>query len=140
VFTRCLALLALFVALSGCSSFETQWRQAATTTSVFPGSPIAGRWTGTWQNTNNTHSGALRALVRPAGPNTFKARFHATWGKHSGSFRTTLRGRFEGDEFVFTGTKRILFVKLTTAGRISTNRFDATYDSRFDRGTFTLKR
>ena len=45
-----------------------------------------------------------------------------------------------GDSFRFSGSKRVLGVKITTAGTIEPDRFNATYDSRFDSGTFTLKR
>jgi pimeloyl-ACP methyl ester carboxylesterase len=49
-------------------------------------------------------------------------------------------GRFEDGTYVFTGSRRIVGMKIATAGRISPTNFVATYDSAFDRGTFTLKR
>ena len=131
------ALLALAAALAtGCTSFESDWKGASDGT---PGS-ITGRWTGSWQNTNNTHGGPLKAVLKPDGPDGYTARVHAEWGSHSGSFRTPIHGRFEDGTYVFTGSRRIVGMKIATAGRISPTNFVATYDSAFDRGTFTLKR
>ena len=128
-----LAVVLLF--LTGCRSFQRDWDRAASV----PGDPAAGRWVGTWQNTNNTHSGPLRAVVVPA-PGGYRARFEAGWGRHSGSFRTRLHGTPSGDAVEFEGKRRILGVKITTRGRADGKTFQATYDSRFDRGTFELKR
>ena len=129
-------LLAATLLATGCTSFESDWKNAPT--AVEDG--VSGRWIGSWQNTNNTHGGALRAVVKPKGKDTYSARFHAEWGSHSGSFRTPLVGHFESGDFVFQGSRRIVGVKITTQGRVSTNRFEATYDSAFDRGSFSLGR
>ena len=94
------------VLVTGCTSFEKDWRQARQQPT--PDADIGGAWTGTWQNTNNAHGGALRAVVTPSGADSYAARFHATWGSHRGSFRTELKGVREGDDFVFEGRKRIL--------------------------------
>lgn len=131
-------LLLTIVGLTGCTSFETQWRDA-TAPSGLPGD-LTGSWTGTWQNTNNDHGGALRALVTRINETNYSARFHATWGSHSGSFRTKLKGRQEGDEFAFEGRKRIMGFLITTRGRANATNFFSTYESRFDNGTFTLGR
>ena len=71
---------------------------------------------------------------------TYAARFHAVWGSHSGSFRSKLVGQRTGDEFTFVGRKRILGFLITTRGQASATNFFSTYESRFDTGTFTLKR
>ncbi len=130
------SLLVAALLVSGCSSFEKEW--AAAPASAPDG--VSGRWIGRWQNTNNTHGGALRAVVKPDGKEGYDARFHAEWGSHSGSFRTPLPGAFKDGEYRFRGSRRILGVKITTAGNIGTNGFDATYDSAFDRGIFRLQR
>jgi hypothetical protein len=130
------SLLVAALLISGCSSFEKEW--AAAPASAPDG--VSGRWIGNWQNTNNTHGGALRAVVKPDGKEAYTARFHAEWGSHSGSFRTPLPGVFKDGEYGFRGSRRILGVKITTAGSIGTNGFDATYDSAFDSGIFQLQR
>jgi hypothetical protein len=129
-------LLLVTVILAGCTSFEKDWNSASTATT----GGIAGRWVGTWQNTNNTHGGVLKAVLKPDGTNEFAARFYAEWGSHSGSFKTTLRGHFENDTFLFDSSKRIMGFKITTRGNATPTDFFATYSSRFDNGTFTLKR
>ena len=131
-----LCLLVLF--LCGCRSFEKDWAAAASTGT--PPTTITGRWVGTWQNTNNTHSGPLRAVLWHQDSNHFKARFHAGWGKHTGSFRTRIAGQWQGDTFHFSGKRRILFVPITTTGTATATRLDSGYDSPMDQGTFTLRR
>ncbi len=128
--------LALALSLCGCSSFESRWSAAPTT------SPdgVSGRWVGTWQNTNNAHGGPLEAVLISRGTNAFAAYFHAGWGKHSGTFQTPIQGDREGESFRFQGSKRVFGVKINTAGTIQSDEFNATYESRFDSGTFTLKR
>lgn len=130
-----LLLLPFLCLVSGCRSFEKDWAAA----SLEPGR-ITGRWIGTWQNTNNTHSGPLRAVITQQDADTFRARFHAGWGKRSGSFRTRLSGHWEGDTFHFTGRRRIFFIPVTTAGTATPDRLDSGYDSPVDQGTFTLRR
>ena len=134
------ALYAAVVALlaTGCTSFEKKWQTARQ--QPLPAGDITGTWTGTWQNTNNAHGGALRALVTQVNPTNYAVRFHAVWGTHSGSFKTELIGQSEGDEFVFVGHKRILGFLITTRGHANATNFFSTYESRFDTGTFTLKR
>jgi hypothetical protein len=139
---RSLALALLAFVVVGCRSFEKDWAAAATSVSAtaHPDLPVTGRWIGTWQNTNNTHAGPLRAVVWQESDRQLKARFHAEWGSRSGSFTSRLIGSWDGHQFTFTGRRRILGVLIRTQGDITPDRFDARYDSRFDRGTFTLHR
>jgi len=133
---RLVPLLALATGLCGCSSFQSRWDQAPAPST----DGVSGRWIGTWQNTNNAHGGPLKAVLMPQGSNTFSAHFHAGWGKRSGTFRMPMRGTHEGDSFRFEGSRRILGVRIDTAGTIRPDEFQATYHSRFDTGTFTLRR
>ena len=128
--------LTILSTMCGCTSFETRWKNAHSNST----DGVAGRWVGTWQNTNNAHGGPLKAVLVPTGSNAFSAYFHAGWGKHSGTFRTPIQGNRAGDAFRFKGSKRVFGVKIDTAGTIGSGEFNATYDSRFDSGTFTLKR
>lgn len=122
--------------LCGCTSFESRWKSAPAVSA----DGVSGQWIGTWQNTNNAHGGPLQAVLIEKGSNTFSAYFHAGWGKHSGTFRTPIQGNREGETYRFKGSKRVFGVKIDTAGTIRSNEFRATYESRFDHGTFTLKR
>ena len=132
------AALFLMLALAGCTSFDKEWARARTQPPAASG--MAGTWVGSWQNTNNTHGGALRAIVIPSGADSYRARFNATWGNHTGSFTTRLKGTREGDAFVFEGRKRILGFLIVTRGRGDAKDLSSTYESRFDSGTFTLRR
>lgn len=129
------------LAATGCRSFEKDWTAARTGTGI-PTDPrgVSGVWAGTWQNTNNTHGGPLRAVLWRVSDDTYRARFHAGWGKHSGSFSTRLKGTWTNDVFVFSGTKRVFGVPIRTAGRVDPRRLESGYDSPLDRGTFTLGR
>jgi hypothetical protein len=112
-------VLALALTLCGCSSFESRWNAAPST---------------------SADGGPLQAVLIAKGSNDFSAYFHAGWGKRSGTFQTPIQGSREGDTFRFTGSKRVFGVKIKTSGAIQPYDFNAFYDSRFDSGTFTLKR
>lgn len=126
------------LALAGCSSFEPKWAEATRVPSL--ASDPTGAWVGTWQNTNNTHGGALRAILERQSATDYTAVFHATWGNKSGSFTTRLKGTRDGDVLAFEGRKRVLFFLIRNAGQVSPTNFVSTYESKFDNGTFTLQR
>ena len=133
-------MASLAMAAAGCRSFEKDWdlaRQGSATTDPLR---VAGAWTGTWQNTNNTHGGPLRAVLWRVDDHEYRARFHAGWGRRSGSFRTRLKGSWTNGVFVFSGTRRVLGVPIRTSGQVDGTRLESGYDSPFDRGTFTLGR
>ena len=132
------AIAAFLLLLTGCRSFEKDWARAGAP----PERPAlgTGRWVGTWQNTNNTHSGALRAVVTALDGTNHTARFQAQWGKHTGGFRARLPGVWQDGRLVFSGSERILGFRIDTAGTLTDETLDATYTSRFDVGTFTLRR
>ncbi|MFM8360028.1 MAG: hypothetical protein ACKOET_15895, partial [Verrucomicrobiota bacterium] len=73
-------------------------------------------------------------------PGGVRARFHATWGRMAGSFRTDLQGRWEGEAWHFTGRKRIAGFLITTEGTATTRQMNVRYRSAPDTGTFTLHR
>jgi hypothetical protein len=139
---RLLGAFLLAPLLAGCSSFHREWREAANF--AVPAGDISGRWEGTWQNRNNTHQDKLRAILTRVGPNEYKARFHAKY-KWILSFnsRTTFRGTWEANEFVFRGEENLGWLAggvYRYAGRISSTNFFSTYDNRHNSGTYTLKR
>ena len=95
---------------------------------------------GTWQNTNNSHSGKLWAVVSRESETNYSAHFHATWGNHGGGFATHLTGQWDGGTYMFEGKKRILGFLIKTRGLATSTNLFSTYESRFDNGTFTLTR
>ena len=138
---HCMSMALISAALlTGCRSFESDWKTAEGQTRRTGTTAITGAWVGTWQNTNNTHSGPLRAVVWRVDDTRYRARFHAGWGRHSGSFRMTLKGQTTEDTFHFKGVKRILGIPIRTDGVVGSQTFRANYTSMFDQGTFTLER
>ena len=134
---KSLSLLAMAIVLvAGCKSFDSEWTAARHSTA----SGIEGPWMGTWQNTNNSHSGQLWAVISKKSETNYTAHFHATWGSHSGGFGTQLKGSWDGGNYVFEGRKRILGFLIKTRGQATPTNLFSTYESRFDNGTFTLAR
>jgi hypothetical protein len=136
-----ISLVGLLALAAGCTSFgktafQAEWKRHRSG----PNTGITGCWAGSWQNTNNSHGGKLWAVIIQNSGTEYAARFEATWGEKSGSFKTKLKGRQEGDDFVFEGRKRIMGFLITTRGRANGTNFFSTYESRFDTGTFTLGR
>lgn len=104
---------------------------------------LSGRWTGRWESQTTRHAGPLRA------------RFTRTDSSH---YRVVFSGRFlglvpfryaqtlettgvRGDAVFLAGTSRLpLFGTFAYRAVATGSAFDATFQSRRDRGTFTLRR
>ena len=76
--------LALALFACGCSTFNRDWKKAATAT---PAPGMAGRWTGTWRSEANGHTDRLRCLMTPLTNDIVAARYQAKYRK--GIFRFT---------------------------------------------------
>ncbi|MBL9174440.1 MAG: hypothetical protein JNL10_12955 [Verrucomicrobiales bacterium] len=123
---------------TGCS-FSREWDRARRT--PVPENEITGAWMGTWQNSNNDHADQLKAVITQVSDTEYRARFKAWWqGIFSGTFEATLQGRWEGNEFVFSGTEKVLAWEFTQQGRADSTRFVSEYSSDDFRGTFTMHR
>lgn len=140
-----LALLLLCTLFAACSSFDRQWKSAAS-------SPTATRWEGRWtselhKTSSGFSGGRLRAVLEPAPEGKLTAHFHANWKIFSSDYTMTLnpngpvRPRAKVREFVgthdlpkaFGGTYRY-------EAQIAGDDFKARYDSSYDTGIFTLRR
>lgn len=127
---------------TGCSSFSKQWETA----SGPPQDPlgIEGRWLGTWQNTNNTHADRMRAVMVMVATNEYRVHFHAKYKKVLGfKYEATFHGRAQNGAFVFEGREDLGALAggiYRYTGRVSPAEFYSTYESKYDSGTFTLKR
>jgi hypothetical protein len=139
---RLWAITLLLPWLAGCSSFNREWRAAAKQ-SQSPNN-ISGRWEGTWQNTNNSHRDKLRAILTRVSEGEYQAHFHAKYKKVlTFTYQATFRGAWTNSQFVFHGEENLGKLAGGTykyEGRISPTNFFSTYDSRYDKGTFTLAR
>jgi len=142
-FAQCTALLLMAACLSGCSTFERDWKRAASA----PTGGIAGRWIGRWQSDVNGHNDQLRCLVTPSTNGTYSARYHARYTKWFLRFTfgytvplsvATHDGRFE-----FTGESNLGWYAggvYRYNGSATATNFTSRYDSKYDRGTFEMKR
>lgn len=136
------AIVAVAILLTGCSSFNREWRAAGR--EPVPSEGISGQWIGTWQNTNNTHSDTMRAVLKDSGNGTYQAHFHARYKRiFSFAYTVELAGRRETDRFRFHGESdlgKMAGGVYRYNGWASGTNFFSTYDSKYDVGTFTLHR
>ena len=132
----------LCLLLCGCSTFNRDWRYAATQ----PAAPtsVAGRWEGRWLSGANGHQGKLRCLMTRESDECYQARFRATYGgvfRFSYSVPLTLRAHDCGWEV--NGEANLGKLAGGTyyyEGRITPTNFPSTYRSKYDHGSFELHR
>lgn len=148
---RTLGLLTLAVLTSqmaACSSgFQKSWREASRPSAK---APYVGRWTGTWQSSQSKHRGHLECVLEAkpyvdvlANTYPFEATFHAHWGGLSSTYRVPLNGTDMGKSLFIQGSQDLGPLQggvYEYKGSVTASRFDATYTSKYDRGTFTLRR
>jgi hypothetical protein len=128
--------------MTGCSSFNKEWRAAAKTTPA-PNS-IEGRWAGEWRSEQNGHHGKLRAVITQTSPTTYRAHYKATYKTilHF-SYVATLHGAETNGVTKLSGEADL--GKL--AGGIykyeaaaTPTEFRSTYTSKYDHGDYELTR
>ncbi|MEP6663297.1 MAG: hypothetical protein ABJC04_06485 [Verrucomicrobiota bacterium] len=134
-----IGLLTAIFTFSGCSSFQRDWKKATTNP---PG--IQGRWQGTWLSQENAHTGQLRCLMEKVSDETYRARFDSTYQKIL-HFKSTvlLHGRMTNDVFLCKGEAKLPWWAgglYQYDGEISATNFFAKYNSKYDHGTFQMKR
>jgi len=134
--------LILLVALTGCSSFNRDYKKA-----LLAGAPrnsIEGPWVGTWLSGKNGHHGELRGIITQRDDQMYHTRFKATFWK---IFTYTSEADFEmqphNDGYEFFGTKKLGWLaggEYTYEGRVNPERFYSTYQNKWDQGTFEMER
>jgi hypothetical protein len=138
--TKSLMLGLMLVLFTGCSSFHRDWRAAAT----IPPQGIEGRWEGMWVSDSNKHNGKLRCLLIQQGQNKYEARFHAKYKKIlSFGYTASFIGTMTNDVFHFSGTADLGALAggiYRYNGTVSPTNFFSTYDSKYDDGTFSMRR
>ncbi len=109
--------------------------------------PLAGQWEGKWESDGAAGDGPLRAGITRIDDGTYLATFVARWG--GGMFTNVSRDvplRITGQKdgrVMFTGEKDLGVLNggtYTYVGFVEDQQFQATYDSSFDQGTFTMTR
>lgn len=135
----CIVLVAL--AMVGCSSgFDSEYKQSLANVHY---DTIEGPWEGHWQSQGGHGGDKLRAILTKNGPDTYIAKFHAGyWGIFEADQETLLR--VTGTNPVHaTGESDLGYLKGGTyryEATITPEKFDATYKSSEDHGTFELAR
>jgi hypothetical protein len=138
-------LLAAGLLLTGCGTFERDWKQSVADYQAGKLSAPAGPWTGTWATSTNGHTGDLRALVTPSEkkPGSYDFRYHATWKKIlSGTYTVAYPVKKSGGTYRVDGEEKLgIFGTFRHRATIDRNSFQATYSNdKGDLGTFSLKR
>ena len=135
-------LLAVLV-FTGCSSFNRDWRRAGAN----PPGPdsVEGRWEGTWQSDANHHHGNLRCLMSQETNSLYRARFRATYG---GVFKFNYTAHFEFQPHATLGWEfsgeadlgKLAGGTYYYEGRATPTNMTSIYRSKYDHGTFDLRR
>jgi hypothetical protein len=132
-------VLILVIVLTGCSSFDREWKQAASGEE----SGLTGRWQGTWVSEVNAHHGQLRCVVTQTNGPEYLAHFRATYQAvlHF-SYNVNLQAEKEGDAFQFQGEADLGWAGgiYHYAGRADGSNFVSSYSSASDHGMFQMKR
>lgn len=146
-----LALALSALVLSGCASFERDWKAAERRPEMrsFAGSDaFTGRWDGRWTSAKHrTKSGyaggRLRCLLTKVDDRRYEARFKANWMVFTSSYTTMFQVERRGGVLHLAGEHKLSPIfggvyKYT--GHVTTERFTATYDSSYDSGKFEMQR
>ena len=133
----------LLLALTGCSSFERDWRHACVQPPPQSGA-LTGAWKGTWLSEVNGHTGELRCLVTANRPDEYEFHFKATfWKIFRYSYTVNLPVTPTAEGYAFKGQEDLGFWSggvYHYDGQIGGTNLNATYSNKFDHGVFTLQR
>ncbi len=134
--------------LTGCSSFNREWREAGSKPASV--ASLVGRWEGRWQSDANGHNDKLRAIITVVDNNHCDVKFHAAYQNWQTLFLTVHFGytvRMETkpstNGVTFRGSEDLGFLAggiYTYEGRSDAINFFSTYKSKYDWGTFEMKR
>ena len=137
----CLCLAFAFL-LSGCSSFNREWRRVGQ--QPVPPDSIAGRWEGRWLSDVNAHNGKLRCIITVETNGICAARFRATYMKTlSFSYIVRLQVEQRDGNWRFHGEEDLGAIAggvYSYIGSATATNFQSTYDSKYDRGIFEMRR
>ncbi len=133
---------ALLCLVCGCSTFNRAWREAGSQPD--PANSIEGRWEGRWLSGVNGHNGRLLCLMSRKPDGDYAARFRATyWGILRFSYTVTLKVERLDDGWHFRGEEnlgRLAGGVYHYSGRATATELHSTYSSKYDRGTFEMRR
>ena len=137
--------LAAALVLCGCSTFNYEWRQAVR--KPVPSEGITGRWEGRWLSQANGHNDKLQALIAAVDTNHYDVKFHAAYKKWiTVHFSYTVRMETKPEQdgrVLFHGSEDLGALAggvYTYEGHADRTNFFSTYKSKYDHGTFEMKR
>lgn len=138
----CLGIWLVLLLANGCSSFNRDWRAAATWPMV-PGD-IQGRWEGTWKSDDSGHNDRLRCLISREPAGDYLARFRANYRTFV-NFGYTMRMKVvtNGEVFQFSGDANLGWAAggwYHYEGKVQGTNFFSTYRCKYDHGTFRMER
>jgi len=143
ILVKIVACLLLILSMTGCASYEREWRNARMQAPTRPGS-VTGPWEGTWLSDVNGHTGKLRCLVTQKNQDEYEFHFKATyWKLFRYSYMVTMPVQSNPTSSTFTGDENLGYLAggiYHYIGTISGTNLNATYSSKYDHGTFTLSR
>jgi hypothetical protein len=135
--------LAALLLLTGCSSFNRDWKRAAADLPQ-PTNGLAGRWDGFWMSDRNGHNGRLRCIITPGGTMSYDARFHAKyWKILTFGYTVPLQAERSNEVFRFQGEAdlgKLAGGVYRYEGTVSGTNFHSSYRSRYDYGNFRMNR
>jgi hypothetical protein len=139
---RIALIAAALLLLTGCSSFNSEYKYALN--QPIQSDDISGPWEGRWLSDKNGHTGKLRAVLRQTSGDEYDAHFHATfWKIMRSSYRVPLKVDRTAGRFTLSGESDLGLLSggvYTYEGEATPTTFFSTYKSKYDHGTFELKR
>ena len=140
-------LLILLTALLGSCApgYHAAFKKEA---ALLPDPPVSteGAWKGSWKSDTNGHLGPLWCIVRPSPgePDSHDFRYRAGWGvlRFGNYTHTTPTTRNRDGSLILNGAMALPAGLGTykVKGKLTATTFDATYSSKHDSGSFTLRR
>ena len=135
-------IAAALLLVTGCSSFNSEYKTALN--KPIPTDDISGPWEGRWLSDKNGHTGKLRAVLRPKSGDEYDAHFHATfWKIMRSSYRVPLKVDRTAGRFTLSGESDLGLLSggvYNYEGEATPEAFFSTYKSKYDHGTFEMKR
>jgi hypothetical protein len=136
-----LVILSSLAFLAGCSSFNQQWKQAASNTG--PGD-IAGQWQGRWRSDKDDHTGDLKCIVTKLDGDRYCAYFVATyWKIFKFAYEAELSGKSDGNAVHLYGEQNLGALAggiYKYDGTATSTDFNCKYSSKYDYGKFIMTR
>jgi len=137
-----LIALALLWSLTGCNSFEREWKRESRYPTAY--GTIAGVWKGKWVSDKTGHEGELRAVIKRIDHDTFHVWYDSVYEKtlHF-KYDLFMDVRLEGTTAYFKGRAdlgKLAGGVYTYEGKADTYNFFSTYRSKYDYGTFEMTR